>query len=41
MEWKEYVKCGSEICAINLNAQSVVEAFITERTVDFKVSTLQ
>lgn len=38
VELKEYVKCGSEIFAVNSNAQSPEEAFISERTVDFGVS---
>lgn len=38
VELKEYVKCGSEILAVNPNAQSQEEAFTIERTVDFGVS---
>lgn len=38
VELKEYVKCGSEIFAIDPSAQSTEEAFTSERTVDFGVS---
>lgn len=38
VELKEYVKCGSEILAVDPNAQSPEEAFTTNRIVDFGVS---
>lgn len=41
VELKEYIKCGSDILAINTNAQSQEEAFTTVRTVNYGVSDIE
>lgn len=41
VELKEYIKCGSDILAVNPNAQTSDEAFTPVRTVDYDVSKIK